>query len=200
MTRNEKISAAIKASWADPVKRANRLAGINNSINLEQRAHALKARWADPVERDKLLATQNTPEQIQIKREAGRKAGNTPAAKAALLRGARAPKKGEKVRRNSENHAKALNVIFRDPNNKIWHVKNVLKFVREHEHLFSPEDVVWRGKKLDSCKMVSAFAKLTRNVDRRSSSKGWTLVSKTETFYNEGEDLIERQQHEIHSI
>ena len=194
------MSAAIKASWADPVKRANRLAGMNNSINLEQRALALKARWADPVQRDKLLASLSTPEQIQIKIEAGRKAGNTPAAKAALLRGARAPKTGEKVRRNSENHGRALNIKLRDPNNKIWHVKNVLKFVREHEYLFSPEDVVWRGKKLDSCKMVSAFAKLTRNVDRRSSAKGWTLVSSTEVFYNNGKDLIERQQHEVHSV
>ena len=196
MTRNEKLQAAAKASWADPVKRANRLAGINNTANRENRALALQSRWSDPAQRDKMLATMNSPEQIQIRREAGRKVGNTPAAKAALLRGARAPKIGEKVRRNSENHAKALNVKFRDPNGKIWHAKNVLKFIREHEYLFSPEDVVWGGKKLDSCKMVSAFAKLTRNVDRRSSSKGWTLVSKTEVFYNDGEDLIERQQHE----
>ena len=194
------MSAAIKASWADPVKRANRLAGMNNSINLERRSLALKARWADPVRRDKLLAILNTPERIQIKREVGRKFGNTPAAKAALLKGSRAPKTGEKTRRNSENHGSALNVKFRDPSGKIWHVKNVVKFVREHEYLFSPEDVVWGGKKSASCKMVSAFSKLTRNVDRRSSAKGWTLVSSTEVFYNNGKDLIERQQHEVHSV
>jgi hypothetical protein len=197
MKCNEKMSAAVKASWVDPVKRAKRLAGIAAS---EKYSPAAKARWADPAIRNKMITVLNSPEQIQIRREAGRKGGNTPESKAALLRGSRAPKIGEKVRRNSENHAKALNVKFRDPNGKIWHVKNVLKFVREHEYLFSPEDVVWGGKKLDSCKMVSAFAKLTRNVDRRSSSKGWTLVSKTEVFYNNGKDLIERQQHEVHSV
>ena len=191
------MSAAVKASWADPVKRAKRLAGIAAS---EKYSPAAKARWADPAIRNKMLAVLNLPEQIQIRREAGRKGGNTPESKAALLRGSRAPKIGEKVRRNSENHAKALNVKFRDPNGKIWHVKNVLKFIREHEYLFSPEDVVWGGKKLDSCKMVSAFSKLTRNVERRSSSKGWTLVSKTEVFYNDGKDLIERKQHEVHSV
>ena len=197
MTRNEKISASNKANWADPVNRARRVAGMAAS---KKYSIAAKARWADPVARKNMLAAMNSPEQIQIRRESGRRGANTPAAKAARLRGANAPKTGEKVRRNSENHIRALNVKFRDPNGKIWHVKNVVKFIREHEYLFSPEDVVWRGAKLYSCNMAKAFGKLTRTADRRSSSKGWTLVSSTEVFYNSGEDLIERQKHEVHSV
>jgi hypothetical protein len=194
MTRNEKISASNKANWADPANRARRLAGIAAS---KKYSIAAKARWADPIARNNMLAGLRAPENREKRREAGRKGSNTPEAIAGRLKGARAPKKGEKTRRNSENHTKALDVNFRDPNGKIWHVKNVLKFIREHEYLFSPEDVVWKGEK---CRMAAAFSKLTRNVDRRSSSKGWTLVSKTEVFYNNGEDLIERQQYEVHSI
>jgi hypothetical protein len=95
-------------------------------------------------------------------------------------------------------HPKAVHVKLRDPNNRVWEVHNVAKFVEEHLELFAPhkQELDKRGNR----KAAQALRRLTAKNCRRNSSMGWTLVSDTEVFYNEEEDLLERQQHEIHCI
>lgn len=215
-TRTEKLRMATTSRWKDPIQRARMVDGLNKPEVAEKRSKSMKAHWADPQKREawlaknvlcrhapetlaKINAARSTEEVKQKFREHGRKMANKPEFKAYALKGAKQPKKGEKTRRNSENHPRAAHVVLRDPSGRIWNVNNILKFVREHEYLFAPEDVAWTGPHLSQCRIAKQFSNLWSKKPQ-TSVKGWTLVSKTEVLYNNGEDLIERQQHEIHSI
>lgn len=186
----EKRIQTMKATWADPSRRIKWLATFNSPAYKEKHRALINR----PEHRQKMLEGIKREDVKEKYRENGRRVANTPEFRARALKGAKSPKKGEKTRRNSENHGRAVHAVLRDPSGKIWHVKNVLKFVREHEHLFAPEDVAWTGPHLSQCRVARQLSNLWRRKNPQTTVKGWTLVSKTEVFYNNGEDLIERQQ------
>lgn len=98
-----------------------------------------------------------------------------------------------------ETNRRSVAFYLRDPNGCTHRGKNLLEFVRRHEQLFSPEDVVWSRitptKTAVICRAYKGLLSLRRVTDTPGSWKGWTLVSFTETFYNEEQDLLERNAH-----
>jgi hypothetical protein len=215
-SKAEKLRVATTARWNDPTQRARMVDGINKPEVAEKRSKSMKACWADPQKREawlaknvfhthapetlaKIKASFSTEEVKQKFRENGRRMANKPEFKAYALKGAKSPKKGEKTKRNSEKHPRAAHVVLRDPSGRVWHVRNILKFVRENEHLFAPEDVAWTGPYLSQCRIAKQLSNLWSKKPQ-TTVKGWTLVSKIEKVYNNGEDLIERQQYDIYSI
>ena len=204
MTRSEKISAKMKTVWADPAQRAERSAKI-------------KEKWANADYREKQLSKKQDAayvEQIsasvkslwaqdEYRKELTEKAKKRTASaeqqeKMILLR-AQTGKKIACYPKDREDHPFAIHVTLRSPDNVTYKISNLAKFVRENAHLFSAHDLVIAA----GCKFPRAYINLTSITRKKNPigcSMGWTLVSKTEVFYNSGEDLIERQKHEVHSI
>ena len=205
-TFSEASRKKAKDSWADPVKRAKLIAGIKRTRAKASKviSEIIRNKWKHDTKwaaarRAQIRNQKYTPEQLQKRRERAIEIMNSNKFIAARDIANKSPKKGEKTRRNSENHGCAVNVKLRDPAGKIWVVRNLVKFVREHEYLFETQDVIWEGKHLCRCKATSALRNLWSKKPV-TAAKGWTLVSDTEVFYNGGEDLLNRQQHEVHSI
>jgi len=62
----------------------------------------------------------------------------------------------------------------------IYHVVNVSKFVREHEELFEPQDVIWDLENGYVCRAVKRLNSLGGNgKDVRTHWKNWELVRLT---------------------
>ena len=93
-------------------------------------------------------------------------------------------------------HHKAVHGLLRSAENKTYRFDNMSEFVRNHEHLFAPEDVVWN--KRFHCRALKGLLTLTAKGNHtRGSWKGWTLVSYTETFYHGGDDLLDRSNSKL---
>lgn len=94
---------------------------------------------------------------------------------------------------NAKGHSNkfAISGILRSPDNVTYRFQNMTQFVRDHLDLFAPEDVVWYGKHLGHCRALKGLLMLTaRGNNTRGSWHGWTLVSHTEVFYNQGANLL----------
>lgn len=87
-------------------------------------------------------------------------------------------------------HQGASAGVLRSPDNVTYHYKNLTHFVREHPHLFLPEDVQWSDGKRQTCRAVKGLLGLREKTRPHGTWKGWTVVSFTETFYNRGESLL----------
>ena len=85
------------------------------------------------------------------------------------------------------NHARATKFRFRSPDGVVYKGRNVLNFVRAHENLFDPEDVVWRRPPLQrakskrlahpQCRASKGLANLFgESKFVRFSWKGWTRI------------------------
>jgi hypothetical protein len=95
-------------------------------------------------------------------------------------------------------HQKAVVFHLRDASNRVHDGRNLLHFVREHEHMFLPEDVRWvplSTKKPNAltCRAYKGLGTLFLKARSIGSWKGWTRVSRSEVFYNGGEDLLDRE-------
>jgi hypothetical protein len=102
----------------------------------------------------------------------------------------------QKTKRGVTNH-RAVTYHLRDPNGKSHHGKNLLEFVRKHEHLFLEDDVIWRPispkKSALTCRAYNGLCSLKNKARTPGTWKGWTIASLVETFHNGGEDLLERK-------
>ncbi len=80
-----------------------------------------------------------------------------------------------------ETNVKAKTWTFKSPENKTYTFTNLMHFVRTHEHLFEPEDVVWRKKAsgVEWCRASSGLAGLAAKKKTPNSWKGWKLISVT---------------------
>lgn len=204
MTRSEKMSAEMKKVWADPAQRAERSAKIKEKwTNADYREKQLSKKQdaayvAQTSTRVKSLWAQDEYRKSLTEKAKKRAASKEHQEKMISLRA----KTGKKIAcypKDREDHPFAIHVTLRSPDNIIYKVSNLAKFVRENAHLFSAHDLVIAA----GCKFPRAYINLTSITRKKNPigcSMGWTLVSKTEVFYSNKEDLIERQNHEIHSI
>jgi len=81
---------------------------------------------------------------------------------------------------------------LRSPENVVYKVVNISEFVRTHEHLFQPEDMVWtHPEKTGRCRASNGLCSLHQK-DSRGSWKGWTMVSEVE-MKQEMHDLLDRK-------
>jgi len=82
---------------------------------------------------------------------------------------------------------------LRSPRNVVYEFINLREFVRQNHALFDPDDVVWVpvGKGDMACRASRGLAAL-RNV--RGTWKGWTWHSITERLFNDGDDLLHREE------
>jgi hypothetical protein len=105
--------------------------------------------------------------------------------------------------RSAKGPSHGCSTVFhlRDRNNKVYLFKNLAHFIRENESMFSDCDVVWKniGPSGEVCLAYSGLLSLrpfTRDGSPKrrvaGSWKGWTWVSLTEVFHNQGEDLLLR--------
>ncbi len=95
-----------------------------------------------------------------------------------------------KSRRFSPHHARAVEFFVRSPDNRIWHVQNITRFVHEHENLFAPSSVIWtEGPSKASIRCHASHGLATIGRGFRASWRGWTWVSP-----KEGHEAIQNQQ------
>ena len=188
--RRPYASKTQKAKFADPEARAQLLeklqtarkeTGANTKISQK-----LKNRWTDPEYRESMclemkcrVNSKEYQEWLILERtQKGRNFAIYP--------------------RDREEHPCALHIVLRSPDNRIFKVHNLTKFVKDNANLFHPDSLA-----TDSKGCTRAYSNLRRLVCKKKpgqTAMGWTLVSDTEVFYNDGEDLLNRQQHEVHSI
>lgn len=182
----EVIRNSIKLRWADPEKRAKLLESIAAGKQKEKTSMYMQKVWKNPELREKRLASITaviaSPEYKQRITDIMRKTGKAIVGLPKFL----------------PDHPKALHIKLRDPNNRVWEVHNVTKFVEDHLDLFEPRHLEFKAG--GHRKAVAALFRLTAKKQPRKTALGWALVSATEVFYNNGEDLLERQQYEVHSI
>lgn len=102
----------------------------------------------------------------------------------------------------------AVKAIFRSPRNIIYHVTNVVNFVRENQDLFPPHTLNWSTYKNNSkypSDMCSASKGLCRLIPYKRNGKaklyingswyGWTYVSELEVQQNPSmHDLLDRKE------
>ena len=82
---------------------------------------------------------------------------------------------------------------LRDPDGRVHAFRNLMHFVREHHHLFHPDDVAWRPRKTppakypdkarDSkvCNAYTGLARLNPSTKCQVGSwKGWTWIGDSE--------------------
>lgn len=107
-----------------------------------------------------------------------------------------------KTKKGPTNH-KSIKGAIRDPQGVVWTICNLLHFVREHEDLFDPNDVVWKPRIVKSlvpgvpdyqrgwrCAAYGGLSTLfARGKKTPGSWKGWTVVADTEPLA----DLLQRQ-------
>lgn len=87
--------------------------------------------------------------------------------------------------------------IVRSPRNILYKFRNVQKFVRDHEHLFDPSDVIWRKSgehRLHHCRAMGGLFSLSpRNKLTKGTWKGWTWVSHYERIKMDNRDPLDRE-------
>lgn len=82
-----------------------------------------------------------------------------------------------------ETNVKAKTWTIKSPNNKTYTFTNLMHFVRTHEQLFEPSDVVWRKKAngVEWCRASSGIGGLANKANKSQQWKGWQLISVIET-------------------
>jgi hypothetical protein len=91
-------------------------------------------------------------------------------------------------------HWGAMIGAVRSPENIVYEFRNLTHFVREHPHLFNPDDVMWRKRgSNETCRAAKGLINLFgKGKVVNGSWKGWTRYSRVEQDYNVGEDLLLR--------
>lgn len=97
-----------------------------------------------------------------------------------------------KMRAGTENHS-AKKWSLRDNRGRVHQFKNLRHFIREHPHLFAPEDVQWMKHGREAHCRAMALANLHPDRVRPFGQwKGWTWYSAYERRFNDGADLLNR--------
>jgi hypothetical protein len=83
-----------------------------------------------------------------------------------------------------ENHHKAILWKFRSPTGQIIEEWNLNNLVRNHFHLFHPDDVLWErvGNRIDcrAAMRLRHLAQVTKSGEFKDQSwKGWSLIDRT---------------------
>jgi hypothetical protein len=108
---------------------------------------------------------------------------------------------GQSRRRSTMDHSSTpiglIVVTLRSPSNRKYKTLNICEFVRNNSSLFMPEDIEWKIRAYavgsPRCRASQGLQSVSRRRNPKGSWKGWTLVSLTEEFYNQGEDLLDRE-------
>lgn len=80
---------------------------------------------------------------------------------------------------------------IRSPWNEEFHFKNLYQFIRENPNLFPPESL--KPKKGGPCNAISGITRIRGdNPKAMNGWRGWTWITLTEVFQNNGEDLLAR--------
>lgn len=99
-----------------------------------------------------------------------------------------------KSRRFSPQHTRAAECFLRSPNNVVYYVRNITRFVHEKPQLFPLETLNWkphkRWKTSVSCFATHGLATIARG--HRMTWRGWQLVSNREG--RERYDMIGRNK------
>ncbi len=97
--------------------------------------------------------------------------------------------------RKGHKNKHAIKATIRSSENIVYDVHNVTQFVRDHEYLFSSEDLMWRRSSSgsDVCRASKGITNLfVMGKVVPGSWKGWTVVSRVEQETNFGLDLLRR--------
>ncbi len=78
-----------------------------------------------------------------------------------------------------ETNIKAKTWTIKSPDNKTYTFTNLMHFIRTHEHLFNPDDVIWRKKPngVEWCRASSGIGGLAGRGCTARQWKGWQLIS-----------------------
>ena len=151
-----KMSAAIKESWKQrPLEQRERI----RQIGLANRG-----KKPDPIQGKihsiKMWGRKRDPEIVAI--VAGKMRGR--------------PQTAELTKKGA-THVCSSEGFLRSPDNVVYAFRNLTQFVRDHEELFLPEDVVWKKtgkrKSREQCRASKGLQALFARKFIRSSWKGW---------------------------
>jgi hypothetical protein len=177
-----KVSEALKARWAklSPEEQARQ------SERIRQIGWANRGKKQDPdqslIHSVKLWGRKAKPAQVE--------------ARVKSMRGR--PQKALLTKKGPTNK-KSMRGAIRSPDNVVYEFGNLLDWVRNHEHIFKPEDVQWRSKPrgtrmaTPTCRAYKGLMNLFGHGKHVNGSwKGWTVYSHVEQVYNSENDLLER--------
>jgi hypothetical protein len=187
-----------KLAWSNPESREKKLASLRSPERKEKWRNSMAEGGAAKV-KQALNAFMSVPENLKIRAAKSLAVTNSDEFKNKMLKIREATGKILiNLPRFVADHPQATHAQLRDPYGNVWEVHSLCKFVEDHPELFEPRylELDRRGQR----KAAVRLSKLTQIKNPAGSAMGWTLVSRIEKVYNEGEDLIERQSHEIHSI
>ena len=186
------MKEARKKRWSDPAARKAQAELLKELWKTQRRNFldgARKKRWtpeARAAARARIKKLWSDPEFKKSRKEKVRKA----------LFGKEA--KGKNARGVDHIHSKTWHL--RDPSGVTHTFRNLSEFIRQHPHLFNKEAVVWKryGKRQRwACNALAGLNSLSPNrKNPQGSWHGWTWNSATEVFYNQQQDLLNRQPHE----
>ena len=105
---------------------------------------------------------------------------------------------GKKVsnshRAQGDHHFMAKPWRLLSPQNVTYEFRNLLHFIRENEHLFNPEDVVWvlHTNGSSRCNASTGLGSISPRLKNPNGSwKGWRIDSQQERVFHEGKTLLE---------
>lgn len=190
--------ANTKRFWTDPVLAekniANRKASklfkeTHNGKHFQTKEMREKCTAAKQKSEKYKASCKQNPKWLQLPevRERARQAlKESPLAAEAFKRMREALESSEKCQKGIKHHA-GRKWHIRSPSNITFHVLNLAEFIRQHRHLFHPDDV--------PVKALRGIGMLRPSDTRKRISgtwKGWTWVSHIESIYNNKEDLLSR--------
>lgn len=140
-----------------------------SSEQIEKKRAAMRALVAEgrltPPSETAIEAMLKAARQPEVVAKRARRAGDT-------MRGIPQPMGGLTAKAEHNAHAKLFSVF--SPDGNLFSFRNLNHFVREHPHLFAPQDVVWKGKDSNPwCRANRGLASLFKSRPRRQW-KGWS--------------------------
>ena len=195
------LKAAIanaKRFWTDPVLAAKNIANrkasklfkeTHNGKHFQTKEMREKCTAAkQKSEKYKASCKQNAKllQRPEVRERVRQALKESPLAAEAFKKMRAALESSEKCQKGIKHHA-GRKWHIRSPSNVTFHFVNLSEFIRQHRHLFHPDDV--------PVKALRGIGMLRPSETRKRISgtwKGWTWVSHIESIYNDKEDLLSR--------
>ena len=164
----EKLSKSLKNKWASGTRRPNPKSGYEKASISHKRgfAEGTRKQSIQTSERYSEMSKMRDPEKVaETNRRTGAQKKGTP----------NPPGLTEKGPKNQS----AKYWILKAPTQEIIRGMNLNELIRQHAHLFAPDDIKWFGHSNAECRAAKALRKLFSmkkdGTPRHHSWKGWMI-------------------------
>lgn len=144
-------------------------------------ARLASEKWKES--RRKIVKMLHSPEIRKRQREGCKKSSLHAAATKKMIE---VMMQSEKCKAGLKHHA-GRKWHIRSPSNVEYHFLNLSEFIRTHSHLFDADDIPVKAHR-----GIQGLRPSDTRKRVNGTWKGWTWISLCETFYNSGDDLLDR--------